>query len=258
MRRAIYQAWNMGQSVTSLAREYKISRPTIYKVLERARLNEFENRKSVNYRFKTIKHGLKKLSKVEKKLQKRIERMGIRRYEKSYPREMVHFDTRRLPLLKFEGQRDKREHLHVAVDDYSRYLVADIFPDKGKYSSAIHLEEVTKSAPFETETVYSDNGSCYKGRKDHAFVEKCDKNKIVQKYTRPGRPQTNGKAERVIRTLLEEWHVKGAFTTREERRKCLQDFVDYYNYERPHCALKGLTPLQRIANYFNSQNVNNA
>jgi Mor family transcriptional regulator len=52
MRRAIYQAWIMGKSITNLAKEHKVSRPTIYKVLERARLQEFTNRKSTNYRFR--------------------------------------------------------------------------------------------------------------------------------------------------------------------------------------------------------------
>lgn len=258
MRRAIYELWKKGRSITSLSNEYKVSRPIVYKVLERARLKDFNNHTSCNHRFKTIEYGLKKLAVTEQKLQKRIDRLAIKRYEKTYPGEMVHFDTRRLPLLLYEAKIDKREHLHVAIDDYSRYLIADIFPDKGKYSGAIHLQEVISNSPFNVEIAYSDNGSTYKGRKDHAFVEKCDKNRIIQKYTRPGRPQTNGKAERVIRTLIEQWHKRDAFTTREQRRKSLQEFVAYYNYQRPHSGIKGLTPLQRIANYFSDQSVNNA
>lgn len=250
MRRAIYELWKRGRSITSLSKEYKVSRPIIYKVLERARLGDFNNHSSTNHRFRTIEYGLRRLSETEKKLQKKIDRLNIKRYEKSNPGEMVHFDTRRLPLLFLEARRDKREHLHVAVDDYSRYLLADIFPDKGQYSGAIHLQEVIDNAPFVIESTHSDNGSTYKGRKDHAFVEKCDRNGIVQQYTRPHRPQTNGKAERIIRTLLEEWHKKGTFATREERRKSLQEYVAYYNYQRPHSGINRLTPLQKIANYF--------
>ncbi|HDQ22959.1 MAG TPA: IS481 family transposase, partial [Candidatus Uhrbacteria bacterium] len=100
IRKAIYSNWQHGQSINSLAREYKVSRPTIYKVIERAKLRNFENRKSVNYRFKTIEYGLRKLSKTEAKLQKRIDRLSIKRYEKDYPGEMVHFDTKRLPLIQ--------------------------------------------------------------------------------------------------------------------------------------------------------------
>lgn len=258
MRRAIYEAWLSGQSITDLGKEYKITRPIVYKILERAKLNEFQNRRSVNKRFKTIKYGLKKLNIAEKRLRKKIERNWIRRYEKNNPGEMVHFDTKRLPLLWGEARISKREHLHVALDDYSRYLVADIFPDKGQYSSAMHLEETINDVPFEIECAFSDNGSAYRGRRDHAFVDKCIKNKIYQGFTRTRRPQTNGKAERVIRTLMEEWHIKGKFNTREERRKSLQEFVLHYNFKRQHSGINNLTPVQRITNYLSCQSVYNA
>jgi transposase InsO family protein len=264
MRRAIYNSWTGGTSVSSLAREYKVSRPTIYKVLERARLNDFNNHLSINLRFRTIEYGLKRLSLAEKKIQKRIDRLNIKRYEKNIPGEMVHFDTKRLPLLKGEALRDKREHLHVAIDDHSRYLIADIFPDKGQYSSAIHLQEVIDSSPFNVENTYSDNGSCYKGRKTHAFVVKCIENNIGQGFTRPRRPQTNGKAERVIRTLMEEWHskFKGEYVTREERRRSLQKYVHYYNTRRRHSGINNQIPIERInsyyANQFTFESVNNA
>ena len=264
MRRAIYFSWIDGTSVTNLAREYKVSRPTIYKVLERARLNDFHNHLSINLRFRTVKYGLKKLSIAEKRIQKRLDRLSIKRYEKDIPGEMVHFDTKRLPLLKGEALRDKREHLHVAIDDHSRYLIADIFPDKGQYSSAIHLQEVINTAPFTVENTYSDNGSAYKGRKTHAFVAKCMKNSIGQAFTKPRRPQTNGKAERVIRTLMEEWHskFKGKYITREERRRSLQKYVHYYNTVRNHSGIKNQVPVDRINDYYASplmfKSVNNA
>lgn len=234
MRRAMYRAWIDGEPVTDLSREYKVTRKTVYKVLERARLNDFENHLSTNLRYRTIEYGLRRLAKTAEKVQKRLDREGIRRYEKEYPGEMVHFDTKRLPLLWGEAIRDKREHLHVAIDDFSRYLVADIFPDKGQYSSAIHLEEVIKNAPFDIESAYSDNGSCYRGRRDHAFVSKCEEYGIGQYFTRPRHPWTNGKAERVIQTIMKEWHVKGRFDTREERRRALREYVAWYNTERRH------------------------
>lgn len=258
----MHEQWTEGRTVASLAQEYKVSRETVYKVLERARVRDFANHRSVNKRFLTIEYGLKKLALVEKKLQKKIDRQNIQRYEKEYPGEMVHFDTKRLPLMKFQAIRDRREHLHVAVDDYSRYLAADIFPDKGQYSSAMHLEEVLATAPFVTEGVYSDNGSAYKGRKDHAFVAKCLEHGIAQSFTRVRHPQTNGKAERVIRTLMEEWCRKTRFKDKEERRRSLQEYVSWYNHARPHHALKGLTPIQRIQRHLAGaselKSVNNA
>ena len=261
-RRAMYKAWQEGESVTKLAKEYKVSRTTLYEILERGRLQDFSIHRSVNKRFLTIEYGLKKLATTEKKLQKRIDRLNIQRYEKEYPGEMVHFDTKRLPLIKFEAIRDKREHLHVAVDDYSRYLTADIFPDKGQYSSAMHLQEVLDTAPFQTEGVYSDNGSAYKGRKDHAFVAKCLEHGMSQAFTKVRHPQTNGKAERVIRTLMEEWCRKRRYNNREERRRSLQEYVYWYNHERPHQGIGGMTPIQRIQGYFaglpQGKSVNNA
>ena len=266
MRRAIYKSWINNASITSLSKEYKVSRSTIYKVIERARLKDFNNHLSINLKFRNIVYGLRRLSIAEKKIEKRLIRLSIKRYEKRYPGEMVHFDTKRLPLLKGEAIRDKREHLHVAIDDYSRYLIADIFPDKGQYSSAIHLQELIDNSPFNIEGVYSDNGSAYKGRKDHAFVSKCIKNNIWQGFTRVRRPQTNGKAERVIRTIMEEWHSKFKYVkhyiSREERRKSLQNYVNYYNTKRKHLGINNISPIERINNYYTNQlkceSVNNA
>lgn len=253
MRRALYQAWVAGATVAQLAREYKVSRVTAYKVLRRARLQEFSNRRSTNRRFRTLEYGLKRLSCTEGRLQKRLDRLAIRRYEKASPGEMVHFDTKRLPLLQGEAILDRREHLHVAIDDYSRHLTADILPDKGQYSGAIHLGEVLETAPFATECAYSDNGSTYRGRPDHAFVALCRAEAIAQRFTRVKHPWTNGKAERVIRTIMTEWCRPNRFKTHEERRASLQRYVDRYNFQRPHTALQGLTPIQRIATYVASQ-----
>jgi transposase InsO family protein len=256
MRRAVYQAWLSGQTVANLSREYKVTRPIIYQVLERGKIRDFANHKSTNKRFRTIEYGLKRLAQTEARLQKKIDRLAIRRYEKEYPGQMVHFDTKRLPLLRGEAVRDRREHLHVAIDDYSRYLTADIFPDKGQYSSAIHLQEVISQAPFNIEETYSDNGSAYRGRIDHAFVAKCIANKIPQKFTRPRHPQTNGKAERVIRTLMEEWHAgfrSMECVTREQRKQSLQAYARHYNFERKHKGINDLTPIQRITNYYANQ-----
>ncbi|WP_153717465.1 integrase core domain-containing protein, partial [Eikenella corrodens] len=85
-------------------------------------------------------------------------------------------------------------------------------PDKTADSAAKFLaEQVIEPCPYLIECVYSDNGSEYKGGANHAFGVTCWENGINQKFTRPARPQTNGKAERVIRTLMEMWHEKQSF-----------------------------------------------
>ena len=98
--------------------------------------------------------------------------------------------------------------------------------------------------PFSIECIYSDNGKEFKG----AFKHLCAHHSIPQQFTRPYRPQTNGKAERVIKTikgLLRKHH----FISREERRRILYAIVRYYNHLRPHQSLNGLSPFACLEDY---------
>lgn len=244
-RLAIYERWQAGDKITHLADHYDISRETIYEWLRRARLGEFTNRLSVNYRYQRLEYGLKKLAKVEARIAKRLARQA-NRYERQVPGELVHFDNAKLPAIHDDPNK-KREHLHVAVDDCSRYLVVDIFPDKTQWSSAIHLEETILAMPLDIEAIYSDNGKEYKGKpNDHQFMKTCQEYGIKQYFTRIKHPKTNGKAERVIRTLLEEWHGRQSFQSRQQRKQSLDEFVRHYNHQRPHQGLQGQTPQQRL------------
>ena len=83
-RQKIWQLWQTGQyKVSALAERYRVSRPTIYKTLARARKQEFLPSKSVNDRFRSLKYGLKRLAKVERELEDRRKREA-RRYNKSW------------------------------------------------------------------------------------------------------------------------------------------------------------------------------
>lgn len=189
--------------MTSLVSEYKVSRPTIYKVLKLARIKLLKPQTSTNNRFKQAKYGIKRLTKIEKSIQDKLKRQA-KRYNKSYPSEMVHVDTKRLPLLKGQSTNSSREYLFVAIDDYSRELYAAILPDKTAFSATQFLvEQVMEPCPYQIDVIYSDNGNEYKGTTQHEFAKVCYDNHINQKFTKVGRPQTNGKAERVIRTLME-------------------------------------------------------
>ncbi|WP_308905804.1 integrase core domain-containing protein, partial [Neisseria subflava] len=84
----------------------------------------------------------------------------------------------------------------------------------------------------------------------HAFSVARYENGIGQKFTRVARPQTNGKAERVIRTLMEMWHEKQLFDSPEHRRKELCRFVNFYNTVKPHRSLNGDTPFEVLQAYF--------
>src|SRR6478609_3712867 len=88
--------------------------------------------------------------------------------------------------------------------------------------------------------ILTDNGSCYRGR---AFNQALGA--TVHKFTKPYRPQTNGKVERYHRTLAREWAYQQAWTSNQHRAEALQAFLDRYNYRRPHTALGGRPPVTR-------------
>jgi transposase InsO family protein len=236
-----------------LARHYRISRATAYRTVKRAKIDVFVNLPSVNHRYRQVRYGLRRLTKTEKAIAKKLARREhrLKRYEKDAPGELIHFDTKKLPVMYGESITMPREWLHVAVDDFSRFLVADILPDKTSYSSAIFLGETIHAMPFRLEKAYSDNGSEYRGRPDHPFVHGLARRGISQGFTKPHHPYTNGKAERVIRTIMQECFRKHgcSFPSRERRRRFLYAFVNWYNTTRPHESLGGISPLQRIESF---------
>jgi len=250
MRQELYRRWIEGDTIAELARHYGISRPTVYRTVAKAKLEIFTNLPSMNYRYRSVEYGLKHLSRTEKVLAKKLARRAhrLRRYEKAAPGEMVHFDTKKLPVMYGEAVTQPKEWLHVGIDDFSRFLVADILPDKTGYSSAIFLEETIHVMPFRIDVAYSDNGSEYRGRRDHPFVQGLARHRIGQQHTKPRHPQTNGKAERVIKTIMTECFSRGgrSFSSRDQRRRFLYAFVNWYNTTRPHESLGGVPPLQRL------------
>ena len=121
---------------------------------------------------------------------------------------------------------------------------AGIFPNKTQDSAAAFLKQVLE------ECAYSDNGTEYKGTPDHAFVALCRAQGIGQKFTRVKRPQTNGKAERVIKTLIEMWHERMCFDSRQDRQIALARFVNFYNTVKPHTGISNRTPYELLTEYF--------
>ncbi|WP_156122115.1 integrase core domain-containing protein, partial [Morococcus cerebrosus] len=143
------------------------------------------------------------------------------------------------------------EYLVGAVEECSREIYAASLPGKAADSAGKFLtEHLIDPCPYLIECVYSDNGTEYKGSANHAFGVACYENGIGQKFTRVARPQTNGKAERVIRTLMEMWHEKQSFESLEHRQKELCRFVNFYNTVKPHRSLNGDTPFEVLQAYF--------
>ena len=185
-------------------------------------------------------------------------REQIVRYERSRPGELVHVDIKKLsrivrPGHRVTGDRSKRaqgagwQYVYVAIDDHSRLGFASVYPDETAESSTAFLDELVRfygAHGIQVERVLTDNGSCFKRR----WAEACERRGIVVKKTRAYRPQTNGKAERFIRTLLERWAYAYSYEHEAERLAALSPALDFYNRFRPHRALGGLTPLQRVNN----------
>jgi transposase InsO family protein len=191
------------------------------------------------------------------KLRPRTPRGEIVRYERERPGELVHVDVKKLgriirPGHRVTGDRSQRakglagwQYLFVAIDDATRLAFARIYPDETAASAIAFLlacERFYARHGIRIERVLSDNGTCFKRR----WQDACSERGIAVRKTRPYRPQTNGKAERLIRTLLERWAYAYSYATEAERAAALPDALDSYNRYRPHRALGGQTPLQRV------------
>jgi transposase InsO family protein len=187
--------------------------------------------------------------------------LPIRRYEACHPGALVHQDHKKLGRIpdggghrvlgrSTETRRRKLglgyDHFEVVVDDRSRRSVVVQVPDESGASAAAALKLAL--AAFEAdgiavERVMTDNAWAYRGHEYRAVIG--DRR---QTRTRPYRPQTNGKAERFIGTLVREWAYARTYTTNAARIAALPTFVDFYNHRRPHTALGGLSPSAVVNN----------
>jgi transposase InsO family protein len=192
---------------------------------------------------------------------------AVQRYERERPGELVHFDIKKLGKIPDGGGkrffdpgwaetgagmnrpgRSRRgyDHLHVAVDDHSRYAYVEALPDdKGPTAAAFLMRSVLAFAAvgINVERVLSDNGGCYRS---HVFKQKASDLGVQLRNIRPRHPQTNGKAERFIKTLQAEWAYLQPYTTNQERLDGLPTFLDRYNYARPHTAIGNKPPASRL------------
>jgi transposase InsO family protein len=203
----------------------------------------------------------------------KLGRLGLEqplRYERRRPGELVHVDVKRLGRIEggagkrvFGGERRLRynptrtdlegrrrrhvgyEYVHVCVDDYSRLAYAEVLPDERTRTAIGFLERAVsfyRGRGIRVERLLTDNGSAYVSAR-HALA--CRRLGIRHSRTRPYRPQTNGKAERFIRTLLSGWAYGAIYGSSEERTAALDGWLWYYNYRRRHSALGHQAPVTR-------------
>jgi transposase InsO family protein len=182
------------------------------------------------------------------------------RYEHPTPGALVHLDVKKLQRVPPGGGRHYdplwrhirstgghgADYLHVAIDDHSRYLYVEALPDqKAPTTEAFFVRMLThfRERKIKVERLLTDNGQNYKSRR---FRYATRRRGIKQCFTRAYRPQTNGKAERVIQTLLREWAYQRPYTSNDERLAALITFQEEYNSRRPHSALGGRSPVSRL------------
>jgi transposase InsO family protein len=204
----------------------------------------------------------------------RLGRLGLEpaiRYERARPGELVHIDVKKLGRIRGVGHRvsgsrasqtkTRRtgklrevhgwEFVHVAVDDYSRLAYAEVLDDETAASAAGFLRRAVafyRRYGITVERVITDNGGCYRAVL-HALV--CRLLGIKHLRTRPYRPQTNGKVERFIRTMLAAWAYGPIYGSSRERTAALDGWLWHYNHRRRHSALGHRTPVSRT-NVFGS------
>jgi transposase InsO family protein len=202
----------------------------------------------------------------------RLGRLGLeqpQRYERSRPGELVHVDVKKLGRIEggagkrwrdglrrhytptrtdAAGRRHKTvgwEFVHVAVDDFSRLAYAEVLADERATTAAAFLRRAVRFYQrhgIRVERVLTDNGSAYVAAV-HAIA--CRQLGIKHLRTRPYRPQTNGKAERFIRTLLAGWAHGAIYRSSTERTQALDGWLWHYNHRRRHSALGHQPPATR-------------
>jgi transposase InsO family protein len=182
------------------------------------------------------------------------------RYERARAGELVHLDTKKLgritrPGHRIHGDRLQRahgkagwEHVHVAIDDATRLAYAEVLPTPSGAEAAGFLERMgawfkARGVPL-IERVMTDNGGTYVARVFRGAVAGLGARHV---RIRPRTPRTNGKAERLIRTLLAEWAYGELYESSRERSLALGGYLEYYNTTRPHTALGFIPPQQRLA-----------
>lgn len=198
----------------------------------------------------------------------RLDQEEVVRYERSRPGELIHVDVKKLGRIEYgaghratgikhytprRGPRGRQrktvgwEFCHIAIDDYSRLAYVELLEDERATTAVGFLRRAVTffaSHGIRVERVLTDNGSPYVS---FAHALACRQLRLKHLRTRPRRPQTNGKAERFIRTMLAGWAYGRIYGSSRERKNALEPWVDFYNRRRPHGALGHKPPVSRLS-----------
>ncbi|HEY9224149.1 MAG TPA: IS481 family transposase, partial [Variovorax sp.] len=213
-----------------IARSVGVSESTVSRVLARA--------------------GMSRLSDLEP-----VE--AVVRYEHEAPGDLLHIDTKKLgrivrPSHRVTGNRRDSvdgagwETLFVAIDDHARLAFTAMHPDEKTAQAVLFLRNAVAyyaRLGITVQRLLTDNGAAFRSRE---FRATCTELGIKHSFTRPYRPQTNGKAERFIQSALREWAYGWTYQNSAHRTDALASWQHHYNWHRPHSGIGGLAPMSRL------------
>jgi len=197
----------------------------------------------------------------------RTSRRNPNRYEHPIPGAMVHIDVKKLGRIPAGGgwrlhgrdaaisvaNRHKKtqigyDYVHTAIDDYTRLAYSEVLTDEKDRTCAEFLHRAMTwfaALGVPVREILTDNAMVYRRGSDWATA--CLAWSLKRRFTKPGCPWTNGKAERFNRTLLNEWAYARPWTSNGQRKRGLDQFLHRYNTRRGHSALGGRPPISRLA-----------
>ena len=181
----------------------------------------------------------------------------VQRYEWPHVGDLLHLDLKRLGRVagighRIHGDRRRRarkvgwEYLHVAIDDATRLTYAEVLPAADAPACAVFLQRTLawfRRRGIRMRRLLTDNAMAYRAG---VFAAVCQRWTVRHRFTRPYRPQTNGKAERFIQTLLREWAYRVPFRSSARRTAALGPYLRFYNHRRPHASLGRRSPWMRF------------
>jgi len=181
----------------------------------------------------------------------------VQRYEWPHVGDLLHVDLKRLGRVagighRIHGDRRRRarkvgwEYLHVAIDDATRLTYAEVLPAADAPACAAFLHRTLvwfHRRSIRVRRLLTDNAFVYRAG---VFAAVCRRWTVRQRFTRPYRPQTNGKAERFIQTLLREWAYRVPYRSSARRTAALRPYLRFYNHRRPHTSLGRRSPWMRF------------
>lgn len=181
----------------------------------------------------------------------------VQRYEWPHVGDLLHIDLKRLGRIagvghRIHGDRRRRgrrvgwEFLHVAIDDATRLTYAEVLTAADAPTCAAFLQRTLawfRRRGVRVRRLLTDNAMAYRAG---AFCAVCRTWTVRQRYTRPYHPQTNGKAERFIQTLLREWAYRVPYRSSARRTAALGPDLRFYNHRRPHASLGRRSPWMRF------------